>query len=83
VIDWGDVHLGDPAADFLIAHVFLPPAAHAAFRRAYGPIDETGWRVARLRALWHTVTVLLFAAATSDNDLRRESQLTLRYLATA
>lgn len=40
VIDWGDVHLGDPAVDLALAHGFLPPSAHAIFRDAYGPIDE-------------------------------------------
>jgi aminoglycoside phosphotransferase (APT) family kinase protein len=83
VIDWGDVHLGDPAADLIIAHSFLPPAAQDAFRRAYGPIDDISWRVARLRALWHTIAVLLYGADTGDNDLRREAELSLRYLAAA
>ena len=40
VIDWGDVHLGEPALDLSIAHGFLPPAARGAFREAYGPIDD-------------------------------------------
>src|SRR5207342_2307898 len=26
VIDWGDIHLGDPAVDLALAHGFLPPA---------------------------------------------------------
>jgi aminoglycoside phosphotransferase (APT) family kinase protein len=81
VIDWGDVHLGDPAADLMVAHSFLPPAAHDAFRRAYGPVDNITWRVARLRALWHTFHLLPYATDTGDADLKRKAQLVLRHLA--
>src|SRR5262249_28090131 len=83
VIDWGDVHLGDPASDLMIAHAFLPPAAHAAFRRAYGAIADLTWHIARLRALWHTVFVLVYADATQDADLLREGRMALHHLARA
>jgi aminoglycoside phosphotransferase (APT) family kinase protein len=81
VIDWGDAHLGDPAVDLAVAHTFLPPAAHAVFRRCYGVIDDRTWAVARLRGLCHTLLVLVYAAETGDADLVREGQATLRYLA--
>lgn len=58
-IDWGDVHRGDPALDLAIAFLVLPPAAHAAFRAAYGPIDARTWERARYRAIYHAA---LFAA---------------------
>ena len=74
VIDWGDVHLGDPALDLMIAHMFLPPTAHPSFRAAYGPIAELTWQLARLRAVWHTTAVLTYTTATGDADLGREAQ---------
>ena len=80
VIDWGDIHLGDPAVDLAIAHSFLPPTAHAPFRRAYGPVDADTWQVARLRALWHSLTVLLYGDEVGDADLVREGQAALGYL---
>jgi aminoglycoside phosphotransferase (APT) family kinase protein len=83
VIDWGDVHLGDPAADLMIAHTFLPPGAHAAFRAAYGPADDVTWRMARVRAAWHTLFVLAYAADTGDAELLREARVALRHLASA
>jgi aminoglycoside phosphotransferase (APT) family kinase protein len=49
VIDWGDLHLGHPAVDLAIAHLFLPPSAHPAFLDAYGPVDPQVWRLARFR----------------------------------
>jgi aminoglycoside phosphotransferase (APT) family kinase protein len=77
VIDWGDVHVGDPAVDLAVAHSLLPPGVHAAFREAYGPISSLTWQIARLRALWHTLMVLNYAVATGDEDLIRESRLGL------
>jgi aminoglycoside phosphotransferase (APT) family kinase protein len=81
VIDWGDVHRGDPAIDLSIAHIVLPGAAHAAFRAAYGPIAPDTWAVARLRALWHTLMILPYARERADADLVREVRWTLRSLA--
>lgn len=81
VIDWGDVHIGDPAIDLSIAHYLLPSSAHAAFREAYGPIHAQTWRVARLRALWHAVTVLDYALDVGDVDLVRETWTALGYIA--
>lgn len=80
VIDWGDLHLGDPAIDLSIAFIVLPPECHAAFRAAYGPIDEATWHVARLRASWHTLTVLLYGADIGDTNLVWEAQRTLAWL---
>ena len=51
VIDWGDVHLGDPALDLSFAWTFLPVTAHAIFRDNYGPIDAATWGRARFRAI--------------------------------
>lgn len=81
VIDWGDLHLGDPGVDLAAAHMILPPSAHAAFRQAYGPIAECTWRLARFRALWHTAHTLRYAAETHDAALLREEQRALGYLA--
>jgi aminoglycoside phosphotransferase (APT) family kinase protein len=80
VIDWGDVHLGDPAVDLAIAHTFLPPSAHAVFRQAYGPINENLWGIARLRGLWHTAMVLIYADSIGDADLLREGLVALHHL---
>ncbi len=51
IIDWGDVHLGDPALDLSLAWTFLPVAAHPTFRDSYGVIDATTRDRARFRAI--------------------------------
>ncbi len=74
VIDWGDTHVGDPAIDLSIAHQFLPPAARARFREAYGPIDEPTWRLARFKALHMAATLLDYGLDIGDAALVKESQ---------
>jgi aminoglycoside phosphotransferase (APT) family kinase protein len=80
VIDWGDIHLGNRAVDLAIAHSFLPSAAHAAFRAAYGPITDAAWRLARFRALDHSVAVTHYGHEIRDGDLLREGLTSLRYV---
>jgi aminoglycoside phosphotransferase (APT) family kinase protein len=77
VIDWGDLHLGDPAVDLALAHGFLGPAGHADFRAAYGPIDDDTWRLARLRAIFHAAAVLTYARDVHDDDLEWEARTAL------
>lgn len=81
VIDWGDVHIGDPAVDISIAHGFLPPSARDAFRRAYGPIEESTWRLARFRALVHSAIIAVYGKESGDDDLLREGLQCLRHAA--
>ena len=80
IIDWGDIHAGRAATDLMIAHSFLPPAAHDLFKKTYGPISETTWRMARFRAVYHTATVATYAHDTDDEPLLRESLTALRFL---
>jgi aminoglycoside phosphotransferase (APT) family kinase protein len=81
VIDWGDLHVGDPAADLALAHTFLPSGAQAAFRSAYGPIEEGAWRLARVRGLQHALAVVAYGRAEGDADLLAEGLTALRHLA--
>ncbi len=81
VIDWGDVHLGDPASDLAAAHLLLPSAAHEAFRRAYGSVAETTWALARFRAVWHALHVLEYGTDAGDPDLVRAADYALARMA--
>jgi aminoglycoside phosphotransferase (APT) family kinase protein len=80
VIDWGDMHAGDPAVDLAVAHIFLPPSAHGIFRAAYGEISDTRWQLARLRALHHLGAEREHANRTSDENLAREATRGLAWL---
>ena len=80
VIDWGDVHLGDPAIDIAIAHLVLPASAHVAFREAYGPIDERTWSVARYRAVYHAILEIDYGIREGDAAMHAIGATALRLL---
>ncbi len=80
IIDWGDVHLGDPALDVEIAHLLLPGTAHAAFRAAYGGVDERTWEAARYRAVYHAILELDYGARTGDAGMRASGATALRLI---
>lgn len=64
VIDWGDVHVGDPALDLGVWWSMLPLAARHSFQTAYGPVDAHTWRRARLRVVVHQLHVLDWSSRT-------------------
>lgn len=82
VIDWGDVHAGDPAVDLAVAHSLLPPATRGAFIDAYGGVEETAWALARFRALDTTLAVLLYALDTGREAVAREARRGMDFIAT-
>lgn len=79
VIDWGDMHIGDPAIDLAIAHSFLPIEAHEQFIKAYGEISPETWALAKVRALYGSTLLALFGTHSGDRVIAREG---LRALAT-
>jgi len=78
VIDWGDVHVGDPALDLAIAFSFLPPAGRGVFRQAYGEIDKDTWQRARFRALHYGVVLTEYGAHVGDIALRAAGEYALQ-----
>jgi aminoglycoside phosphotransferase (APT) family kinase protein len=80
VIDWGDVHLGDPATDLAIVHTALPPDARDAFLAAYGAVNEDTWALARFRAAYHTILVVLYAHDVRDGPLLEEGLVALEHV---
>lgn len=70
VIDWGDLHLGDPALDLSIAWTFLPRPARDLFRARYGRADDAVWRRARFRAIHYGATLSEYGASVGDEAIR-------------
>ena len=79
VIDWGDVHVGDPALDLSIAFSFLPPAARHTFRQTYGEIDEATWARARFRALHYGAILVEYGANSADLAIKALGEYALQY----
>lgn len=80
VIDWGDIHLGDPAIDLAIAHSFLPPQAHESFIKAYGEISDDTWALAKLRAIYSSTLLVLFGYHSNDPNIMREGLRSLKMM---
>lgn len=74
IIDWGDIHLGDPAVDLSIAHSLLPFQAHSVFIRNYGSIKPETWALAYLRSAYSLTNMLLFAQDKKDRLLVQEAK---------
>lgn len=83
VIDWGDVHLGDPALDLAAAFLMLPASAHAAFRDVYGAVDERTWSAARYRAIYHAILELDYGVRVHDAGMRGSGTDGLRLIGSA
>ncbi len=69
IIDWGDVHFGDPALDLAIAFTVLPAQARATFFGAYGAVDDRTLELALYRALYHSAMVAHYGLRIGDEDL--------------
>ena len=80
VIDWGDIHFGDPAIDLAIAHSFLPIRTHSLFIKAYGGIPDDTWALAKLRALHSSANLILFGHHSGDPNLMREGLRSLKVI---
>jgi aminoglycoside phosphotransferase (APT) family kinase protein len=72
IIDWGDVHSGDNALDLMMVYGFLPRDARADFFAAYGQVDERTLAVARMRAVFHAISVAWYGSELDDDALLRE-----------
>lgn len=81
IIDWGDIHVGDPAIDLAIAHSFLPTSAHTKFREAYGDISEDTWSLALLRAIYSSTLLILYGHHSKDPFILREGLRSLKVIA--
>lgn len=79
VIDWGDVHAGDPALDLSIAYAFVPPAARAGFFARYGEVDDDTHARARFRALWYGACLVEYGRSSDDDAIAKAGEIALRF----
>ena len=80
VIDWGDVHVGDPAIDLMALFGFLPAEARPEFLHVYGPIDQQTRSTARLRAAFHAVAVAWYGSQLNDQALLHEGLTAMQFV---
>ncbi|HEX8243812.1 MAG TPA: phosphotransferase [Longimicrobium sp.] len=68
VIDWGDIHVGDPALDLSLLFHFLPARFRDDFLRVYGNVDARTLRTARLRAAFVSTSSTAYAHSIGDDQ---------------
>jgi aminoglycoside phosphotransferase (APT) family kinase protein len=71
IIDWGDLHLGDPALDLAIVLTMLPQRALPAFTAAYGDVAVATWERATYRAIYHSLMVAHYGYVSGDAEMLR------------
>ncbi|MFD1674060.1 aminoglycoside phosphotransferase family protein [Alicyclobacillus fodiniaquatilis] len=73
VIDWGEMGIGDPACDVMVAWKLHSSAARDAFREAL-PTDDATWARARGWVVSQAVAVLAYYTAENNPILYQEAQ---------
>jgi aminoglycoside phosphotransferase (APT) family kinase protein len=71
VIDWGDLHAGDPALDLSIAFSYFRGAARDALLASYGPVDAATLDRARFKALTYGIILSDYGVEVGDAPMRR------------
>lgn len=73
VIDWGEMGVGDPACDVMVAWKLHSPVARDAFREAL-PTDDATWERARGWVVSQAVAALAYYTPANNPILCREAQ---------
>jgi aminoglycoside phosphotransferase (APT) family kinase protein len=73
IIDWGEMGVGDPACDVMVAWKLHSPAARDAFRNAL-PTDDATWARARGWLLSQAVAALAYYTPENNPTLYHEAE---------
>lgn len=73
VIDWGEMGIGDPACDIMVAWKLHSPAARDAFRAAL-PTDDATWARARGWVVSQAVAILAYYTPQNNPILYNEAK---------
>lgn len=77
LIDWGDIHLDDPATDLQIVWSFFPPKARNRFLLHYGPMSFEQLLQSRSFSVFMNVALLEYALAQNLEHVAREARWSL------
>jgi aminoglycoside phosphotransferase (APT) family kinase protein len=77
IIDWGDVHIGDPAIDISFIYSFIPPEGRYIFFKTYGEVDIQTKRRALFKSIYTTVVLLLYGIDKEDQNLIDSARVSL------
>ncbi|RDI42289.1 phosphotransferase [Falsibacillus pallidus] len=69
IIDWGDVHIGNPAVDLSIVYSFLPKDSRCFFFEEYGEVDDDLLQLARFKAVYTAAVLAVYGMDKKDSSL--------------
>ncbi|HVG62302.1 MAG TPA: phosphotransferase, partial [Hyalangium sp.] len=81
IIDWGDLHLGDPAVDLQLYWSLLPREGRAAFLAEYGPVSPDSLLRARVVAVFLAASLASYGHHEGLTAVTREALWGLRQAA--
>lgn len=70
IIDWGDVHVGNPAIDILSAIMIFSESCYNIFTTNYGEFD---YEIAVYRSFCHAIPVFAYSYINNDVNLQKWS----------
>lgn len=69
VIDWGDAHIGQKEVDLSIVYSLIPSDSRDIFFNLYGNVSEESKKVAKFKAIFTIILLLLYANDLNDIEL--------------
>lgn len=78
LIDWGDIHIGNPGTDLSVAFMIFSGEALQSFFDTYGAIDEVTYQIARFRAFWHPIILLPYCYEMQEENLKKWAAFALK-----
>jgi aminoglycoside phosphotransferase (APT) family kinase protein len=80
IIDWGDVHAGDPSADLACAWSLFDAAGRQKLLEHYGKVSEETLTLARVRAISHSSVCAVYGREGNVPALEQASKDALQWL---
>lgn len=78
IIDWGDIHIGNPGSDLSIGFMIFSDTALQSFFESYGAIDTISYELALFRAFWHPIILLPYCFEMNEERLKKWTILALK-----
>lgn len=78
IIDWGDIHIGNPGSDLSIGYMILSDKALKTFFDNYGVVTDEMKYIGIVRALCHSITLLPYCYEKKEENLKGWTILALK-----
>jgi aminoglycoside phosphotransferase (APT) family kinase protein/pimeloyl-ACP methyl ester carboxylesterase len=78
IIDWGDIHIGNPGIDLSIGYMIFDNNALEVFLNEYGNIDPQTKKLAIFRTFYHSIIILPYCYENNENKLKAWATASLK-----